>query len=52
MGPSQTHKPLHRKGNHKLKKKIQPIDQDKVFANDATDKRLISLWVEKNGQKT
>ena len=40
MGPNQTDKLLHSKGNHETKR--QPADWEKVFANDATDKGLIS----------
>ena len=51
MGPNQTYKFLHSKGNHKIKKqtttttkktKRQPTEWDKIFANDATDNGLIS----------
>ena len=41
MGRNQTYKLLHSKGNHK-KMKRQPIEWEKIFANDATDKGLIS----------
>ena len=41
MGPDQTYKLLHSKGNHKQNEK-KPMDWEKVFANDATDKSLIS----------
>ena len=37
MGPNQTHKFLHSKGNHK-KKKRQPTEWDKIVSNNATDK--------------
>ena len=40
MGPNQTYKLLHSKGNHK--KKRQPTEWEKIFANDTTDKGLIS----------
>ena len=41
MGPNQTYKLLHSKVNcNKMKR--QPTDWDKIFANDATDKGLIS----------
>ena len=48
MGPNQTYKFLHSKGNHKIKKqtttttkktKRQPTEWDKIFANDATYKK-------------
>ena len=41
MGPNQTNKLLHNKGNHKKTKK-QPMEPEKIVANDATDKGLIS----------
>ena len=37
MGPSQTYKLLHNKGN---KTKRQPMDCEKIFANDVTNKGL------------
>ena len=40
MGPNQTYKLLHSKRNHKTKR--QSRDWEKIFANDATDKGLIS----------
>ena len=40
-GPDQTYKLLHSKENHK-KKKRQPKEWEKVFANDAIDQGLIS----------
>ena len=42
MGPNQTYKLLHSKGNHTMKR--QPTDWEKIFANDATDKGLISKY--------
>ena len=44
MGPNQTDKLLHSKGNHKKKKtpKRQPIEWEKIVSNDANDKGLIS----------
>ena len=41
MEPNQTYKLLHSKGNHN-KMKRQPMDWEKIFANDATNKGLIS----------
>ena len=41
MGPNQAYKFLHSKGNHK-KIKRQPTHWEKIFANDATNKGLIS----------
>ena len=35
-------KVLHRKQNHKKKKKRQPKEWEKIFANDETEKGLIS----------
>ena len=42
MGPNQTYKLLYSKGNRKQKTKRQPTDWEKIFANNVTDKRLIS----------
>ena len=41
MGPNQTYKLLHSRGNHK-KMKRQPTEWERIFANDAIDKGLIS----------
>ena len=41
MGPNQTYKLLPSKGNHKIIKR-QPTEWEKIFANDPTDKGLIS----------
>ena len=41
MGPNQTQKLLHSKGNHKQNER-QPTEWEKIFANNATDKGLIS----------
>ena len=41
MEPNQTYKLLYSKGNHK-KMKRQPVEWEKIFANDATGKGLIS----------
>ena len=41
MGPDQTYKVLYSKGNCK-KTKRQPTEWEKIVANDATDKGLIS----------
>ena len=37
MGPNQTCKLSHSKGNHK-KKKRQPTEWEKTFANNVTDR--------------
>ena len=44
MGPNQTDKLLHNKGNHREKKKQkrQLTEWEKIVSNDATDKGLIS----------
>ena len=48
MGPNQTYKLLYSKGNYQKKKKKkekkiqQPVEWEKIVANDATDKGLIS----------
>ena len=44
MGTNQTYKPLESKGKHKNRKekKRQPTEWEKIFANDVTDKSLIS----------
>ena len=41
MGPNQTYKLLHSKGNHK-KIKRQPTEWKKLFSNNAADKGLNS----------
>ena len=41
MGHNQTYKLLHSKGNHK-KMKRQATEWEKIVANNATDKALIS----------
>ena len=41
MGPNQTYKLLHSKGNHKQMKR-EPIQWGKKFPNDAADKALVS----------
>ena len=38
---------MHSKGNHKENKK-QPIEWDKIFANNATDKGLVSKIYKKH----
>ena len=40
MGPNQTYKLLHSKGNNKVKRKL--MDREKIVQNDVTDKGLIS----------
>ena len=43
MGPNETEKLLHSKGNQTINKmKWQPTEWEKIFANDVTDKGLIS----------
>ena len=46
MGPNQTDKLLHSKGNHKKQTnkqtKRQLTEQEKIVSKDATDKGLIS----------
>ena len=42
MGPNQTYKTLHSKGNDKTKQKDNLQNGGKIFVNDATDKNLIS----------
>ena len=41
MCPNQMYNLLHRKRNHKQNEK-QPIEWKKIFANNVTDKGLIS----------
>ena len=41
MGPNETSKLLQSKGNYKQAKR-QPSEWEKIFANEATDKELIS----------
>ena len=41
MGPNETSKLLHSKGNHKQDEKTPPR-MGKIFANESTDKGLIS----------
>ena len=41
MGPNETSKLLHSKGNHKQDEKTT-TEWEKIFANEATDKGLIS----------
>ena len=40
MGPNQTYQLLHSKGNYKQDER-QRTEQEKIFANDVTDKGLI-----------
>ena len=44
MGPNQTYKLSHSKGNHRRKTttKRQPMEREKIVENDATAKGLIS----------
>ena len=41
MGPNQTYKLLHSKGNRKQTER-QPTEWEKIFANSVTNKGLIS----------
>ena len=48
IGPNQSYKFLHSKGNHlKKKKKGQPVEWEKIVSNGATDKGLISTIYKK-----
>ena len=41
MGPNQTYKFLHKKGNHKQNEKTKnkkPMEWEKIFMNDVTDR--------------
>ena len=40
MGPNQTYKLLHSRGNKQIKRQL--IEWEKIFVNDVTDKGLIS----------
>ena len=52
MGPNKTSKLLHSKGNNN-KTKIQPSEWEKIFANEATDRGLISrIYKQLNTKKT
>ena len=42
MGPNQTYKTLHSKGNDKTKQKDNLYNGRKIFVNDAADKNLNS----------
>ena len=50
--PNQTYKLLQSKGNHKLKKKKNLWNGRKIFANDATDKGLISKYANNSHNST
>ena len=55
MGPNQTDKLLHSKGNYKKKKKrkIRPTEWEKIVGNAASDKGLISKQlIQLNNKKT
>ena len=52
MGPNEISKLLNSKGNHK-KMKRQPSEWEKIFANEETDKGLISkIYKQLNMKKT
>ena len=57
MGPNQTYQLLHSKGNYKQDER-QRTEQEKIFANDVTDKGLISkvykqlIWFNSNNKQT
>ena len=42
MGPNQTNKLLHSKGNQRENPKRQPNEWEKIVSNNAPDKGLIS----------
>ena len=42
MGPNQTYKLLNNKGNYKQSSKREPMDWEKIFANNATNKDFTS----------
>ena len=48
MGPSQTYKLFHIKINHK---KRQPIELEKLFINDVTNKGLFPKYVNRSYNK-
>ena len=48
MGPSQTYKLFHIKINHK---KRQPIELEKLFINDGTNKGLFPKYVNRSYNK-
>ena len=47
MGPNQTYKLLHNKGNYKQSSKRELMDWEEIFANNATNKDFTSKILEK-----
>jgi len=51
MRSNHTYELLHSKGNHEQNKR-QPTEWEKIFANDATDKGLISKYTNSSYNST